>query len=64
MYKFSLLFGSFIFIVYLGILPLLGFKVWSKYNGWIEISNFKALGSIVLGLLLFLIYKNILKNKS
>ena len=57
MYKLSLLIGSFIFTIYLGILPLLGFKVWSKYNGWIEISNLKAIGSIILGLMLFLIYK-------
>jgi hypothetical protein len=28
MYKLSLLIGSFIFTIYLGILPLLGFKVW------------------------------------
>ncbi len=61
MYKFSLLIGSFLFIVYLGFMPLLGFKVWSKYGGWTTISHTKAIVSILIGIILFYFYQ---KGKS
>lgn len=56
MYKISLLIGSFIFTFYLGLLPLLGFKVWSKYKGWVDVSNEKAIVSVIIGVILFYIY--------
>lgn len=58
--KISLLIGSIIFLAN-GVISLLGFQIWSKYFGWKEVSSLSALGSLLLGFLLFYLY---LKEKN
>jgi uncharacterized membrane protein HdeD (DUF308 family) len=53
MFNFGLLILIFLFVVYRGIIPILGFNIWSKYEGWVKISTIDSLFSIAIGLILF-----------
>ena len=45
---------------YYGVLPLLGIKVWDRFDGWTLFSTEQALVNIFIGLGMFIytIYKN------
>jgi cbb3-type cytochrome oxidase subunit 3 len=51
-----------ILIFYYGIIPLLGFEIWMRDKGWIEMAFGQAIFNIILGIII-IIFMETLKNK-